>query len=86
MRLEWRNLYYSDDTPQSSTLRVRDRIELEIPVNRLRTTDDGVIYASSDAEWFWTPTDPSEGYASKQRVRAGRLTASRPQRSLSMCE
>jgi hypothetical protein len=71
LRLEWRNLYYSDDTPQSSTLRVRDRIELQFPFNRVRTTDNGVIYVSSDAEWFWTRTDPSERFANKQRVRAG---------------
>src|SRR5262249_54256215 len=71
LRLEWRNLYYSDDTPQSSTVRLRDRIELEFPFNRMRTTDDGAIYALSDAEWFWTYTDPAERFANKQRVRAG---------------
>ena len=42
LRLEWRNQYYSDDTPPSSTLRVRDRIELEFPFNRARVTEDGV--------------------------------------------
>ena len=71
LRLEWRNLYYSDETASTSTLRVRDRIELEFPVNRVRTTDDGVIYAASDAEWFWSQTDPAERFANKQRVRAG---------------
>ena len=71
LRLEWRNLYYSDDTPPSSTLRVRDRIELEFPFNRARVTEDGVIYATSDAEWFWTRTNPAERFANKQRVRAG---------------
>ena len=66
-----RNLYYSDERASTSTLRVRDRIELEFPVNRVRTTGDGVIYAASDAEWFWSQTDPAERFANKQRVRAG---------------
>jgi hypothetical protein len=72
VRFEWRNLYYSTDKPNSSTLRIRDRIELEFPVNRQRVTDDGAIYAMSDAEWFWTTSNPpNERYASKKRVRAG---------------
>jgi hypothetical protein len=70
-RVEWRNLFYSDETPQSSTLRIRDRIELQYPINRMRVTDDGALYATADAEWFWTHTDPVERFANKERVRAG---------------
>jgi hypothetical protein len=70
-RVEWRNLYYSDETPQSSTVRIRDRIENLFPINRPRVTDDGAVYASADAEWFWPLEQPSERFANKQRVRAG---------------
>lgn len=70
-RVEWRNLYYSDDTPQSFTLRFRDRVETLFPLNRPRVTDDGALYASADAEWFWTQRHPPERFANKQRVRAG---------------
>jgi hypothetical protein len=71
IRAEWRNLYYSDDTPQSSTFRVRDRIDTQISLNRPRTTDDGAVYATSDVEFFWTHKDPPERFASKERIRAG---------------
>jgi hypothetical protein len=71
MRVEWRNLYYSDDTPSSSTVRYRDRVETLFPLNRPRVTDDGALYASADVEWFWAHHDPPERYAYKQRVRGG---------------
>ena len=71
VRVEWRNLYYSDNTPQSSTVRYRDRIEMLFPVNRSRIIDDGVLYGSADVEWFWSPQDVPERFANKQRVRAG---------------
>jgi hypothetical protein len=70
-RVEWRNLYYSDATPQSSTVRYRDRVELLFPVNRPRITDNGALYATADGEWFWTHHDPSERFANKQRLRGG---------------
>jgi hypothetical protein len=70
-RIEWRNLYYSDETPQSSTVRLRDRVETLFPINRPRITDDGAIYASADAEWFWPRQDLAERFANKQRLRVG---------------
>jgi len=70
-RVEWRNLYYSDDTPQSSAVRFRDRAEMLFPVNRPRVTDDGAVYGSTDVEWFWPHHNPPERFANKQRVRAG---------------
>lgn len=70
-RVEWRNLYYSDGTPQSSTVRYRDRVESSFPINRPRVTDDGALYGSADAEWFWAQHHPPERFANKQRVRVG---------------
>jgi hypothetical protein len=70
-RVEWRNLYYSANMPSSSTVRYRDRVETDFPLNRGRMTDAGALYASSDVEWFWTRHDPPERFASKQRIRAG---------------
>jgi len=71
LRFEWRNLYYSTGEPEQSSFRLRDRVELQYPVNRPRLTDDGAIYLLGDAEWFWTGQDVEERYASKQRVRGG---------------
>ena len=52
LRLEWRNLYYSTDKPDSSTVRLRNRLESLWPLNRSRITDDGVTYLNADWEWF----------------------------------
>jgi hypothetical protein len=71
LRLEYRNLYYSTDKPDSHTLRVRNRIETLWPINRHKITDDGTVYLSADWEWFIPADDPSERYANRQRTRAG---------------
>jgi hypothetical protein len=71
VRLEFRNLYYSDDTPKAFTLRLRNRVEMQVALTRPRITDNGVTYALTDMEWFWTVDDPKERYASKERFRAG---------------
>jgi hypothetical protein len=70
-RIEWRHLYYSTDKPDSSTVRLRDRVETSYPLNKARVTNDGAIYLLGDAEWFWTQDDLDERFASKQRFRAG---------------
>jgi hypothetical protein len=57
LRLEWRNFDYSGDQPDSSTLRLRNRVELLYPLNRPRIGDDGALYVPGDAEWFWTAED-----------------------------
>jgi hypothetical protein len=51
IRLEWRNLYYSSDKPDSSSLRLRNRVEMSYPMTRRRLTDDGATYVTGDAEW-----------------------------------
>jgi hypothetical protein len=71
LRFEWRNLYYSTDKPDSSTLRIRDRVETLYPLNKARVTADGAAYLLADAEWFWTEDDLDERFASKERFRAG---------------
>ena len=71
LRLEWRNLYYSTDEPDSSTRRLRNRFDMQFPVTRPRITDDGAVYLQADVEWFWTNENPDERFASQQRIRAG---------------
>ena len=73
-RIEWRNLYYSADTSDSSTLRFRNRIELQWALNRARTSENGAVYLQADDEWFWPLDDsatPDERYANKERIRMG---------------
>jgi len=71
LRLEWRNFYYSNDQPDSSTRRLRDRVQALYPLNRSSITDSGAIYLQSDVEWFWPRNDPDERFANQQRIRAG---------------
>ena len=71
VRLEWRNLYYSTDKPDSSTVRLRNRFETLWPINQPRITDNGALYLAADWEWFIPVDDPDERFANRQRVRAG---------------
>ena len=71
LRLEWRNLYYSTDKPDSSTVRVRNRFESLWPINRPQITDNGATYLAADWEWFMPVDDPDERFANRQRIRAG---------------
>jgi hypothetical protein len=71
LRLEWRNLYYSTDKPDSSSVRLRNRFESFWPVNRSRITDNGASYLTADWEWFMPLDDPDERFANRQRIRAG---------------
>ena len=71
MRVEWRNLFYDDDRSTSSSVRFRNRLELQVPLNKDRLTDNGARYLTADWEWFIPLEDVAERYANKQRVRAG---------------
>ena len=71
LRFEWRNFYYSNDQPDSSTRRLRDRLGVRYPLNRSSITDEGATYLRSDVEWFWPRNDPDERFANQQRIRAG---------------
>ena len=70
-RVEGRNLFYSSDTSNDSTLRFRNRVELQVPLNRNRVSDDGARYVLADWEWFVPLDDPAERFANRQRIRAG---------------
>jgi hypothetical protein len=71
-RLEWRNLFYSDDTPDQHQWRARGRAEVKLALNHRRLTDDRTLYATGDLEGF-VPLgdDVPERYASKVRARVG---------------
>jgi len=69
--VEQRNLFYNQDEPTSSTLRVRNRIEFQFALNRSKSTDDGARTFLADWEWFLPVDDPAERFASRQRIRSG---------------
>jgi hypothetical protein len=69
--VEQRNLFYNRDEPTSSTVRVRNRLECQIALNRAKVTDDGARTLLADWEWFLPLDDPEERFASRQRIRAG---------------
>ena len=71
MRVEWRNLFYDDDRSTSFTVRFRNRLELQVPLNKDRLTDNGARYLTADWEWFIPLEDVAERYANKQRIRTG---------------
>jgi Protein of unknown function (DUF2490) len=72
LRVESRNFFYSGgDEESESTFRLRNRLEVLLPLNRARITDDGARYWLADWEWFVPLDDPHERFANRQRIRAG---------------
>jgi hypothetical protein len=69
--VEGRNFFYNNGDPTSSTLRVRNRLEFQIALNRAKVTDDGARTLLADWEWFLPLNDPEERFANRQRIRAG---------------
>ena len=69
--VEQRNLFYNQNEPTSSTLRVRNRVEFQLALNRPKVTDDGSRTLLADWEWFLPLDDPAERFASRQRIRGG---------------
>ncbi len=54
-----RNFFYSGgDTDSDSTVRFRNRLEFQLPLNKPRMTDDGTRYLLADWEWFIPLDDP----------------------------
>jgi uncharacterized protein DUF2490 len=72
LRLEHEDTFYGTSAVQKSTWRVRDRFRIAYPLNSAKVTNDGTIYATSDAELF-LPIDQTVrgGAVSEVRVRAG---------------
>lgn len=71
LRVEWRNFFYSDDEPDSSIVRFRNRLGCRFALNREKITDDGARYLIGDWEWFIPLSDPTERFANRQRIRVG---------------
>jgi hypothetical protein len=71
VRVEWRNISYSDGRPRQSTTRFRNRLEASWPLTRQRITENGAVYLVSDWEWFIPLDDPDERFANRQRIRGG---------------
>jgi len=72
IRIEYRNLFYTDGSPSSHQWRFRARLESKIGITDVDLSRDGTLYATADVE-FYVPfgADVSERFASKLRTRAG---------------
>jgi len=71
-RIEWRNFWYSDDTPSSHETRFRNRLELKVGLNHAEVSLDKTLYLLADYEIFVPLSDDvPERFAAKARVRAG---------------
>jgi hypothetical protein len=71
-RIEARNFFYTGaGSGSDSSVRLRNRLEFLVPINRQRLSDDGATYFQTDWEWFVPLGDPDERFANRQRIRAG---------------
>lgn len=71
-RVEWRNFWYSDDTPSSHETRLRNRLELKVGLNHAELSLDKTLYLIADFEFFVPLSDDvPERFATKRRTRAG---------------
>ena len=68
--VEYRNLFHTSAGTES-TVRARNRLEFQVPINREKVSDDGARYLMCDWEWFMPVDDPSERFANRQRIRTG---------------
>jgi hypothetical protein len=72
VRLEWRNFWYSDDTPDKHEWRARLRLESKVALNRRQLSQDRLLYAMADVEYYQPLGDDiPERYVNKVRVRLG---------------
>lgn len=72
VRVESRNLFYTGaESGSDSSFRFRNRLELLLPLNKPKLTDDGARYWVADWEWFIPVSEPGERFANKQRIRTG---------------
>jgi hypothetical protein len=72
VRVEQRNIFYSNDEPTNSSWRLRNRLEFQLPLNSKSMTEDKTRYVTADWESFVPLNDdPKERFANKQRIRVG---------------
>ena len=72
VRVESRNMFYTGaGSGSDSTIRFRNRVEVLVPLNKPKISDDGARYVLADWEWYIPLGDVEERFANKQRVRAG---------------
>lgn len=72
LRLEWRNLFYSDETPDKHQWRARLRLEGKLALNRAKLSAERTLYALGDGEYYLPlGDDVPERYVNKVRVRLG---------------
>ena len=72
VRVEWRNFFYSDDTPDRHEWRARLRLEGKLALNRAKLSEDRNLYAIGDVEYYAPLGDDiPERYVNKLRARAG---------------
>ena len=72
VRLEWRNFFYSDATPDRHEWRFRVRLEGKLALNHPRLSDDRTLYGIGDIEYYAPLGDDiEERYVNKVRVRLG---------------
>jgi len=71
IRVEYRSLFYTDDQGTDSSWRYRNRLELLLPLNHKKLTEDNTVYTITDWEWFFPIGDVLERFANKQRIRSG---------------
>ena len=70
--VESRHHFYSGAGSGSDhTVRFRNRLEFQVPINTAKVTDNGARYLLADGEWFIPLDDPAERFANRQRIRAG---------------
>jgi hypothetical protein len=72
IRIEYRNLFYTDGSPSSHQWRFRARLESKIGITNADLSRDGTLYGTADIEVF-VPfgEDVPERFASKLRTRVG---------------
>jgi hypothetical protein len=72
VRIEDKNLIDTGaGSGSSSMVRLRNRIEFLVPVNKPKTTDDGARFTFADWEVYVPLGEPGQPFVSKQRIRAG---------------
>ena len=73
VRLEWRNFFYSDDTPDQHTWRARLRLEGKLALNHSILAQDRTLYAIGDVEYYQPlgGENIDERYINKVRSRLG---------------